>query len=138
MSLFMVKEWIKAAYDDILVLEEIKNNSNLTAMIAFHSQQSIEKILKAYLISKNIKILKIHSLNKLFSECNDLNLLDNEIVNKLDKLYIDSRYPGDMGLLPYGKPTLEDAKEFYDFALYVFREVCKILKIDTQDVTNGK
>ena len=31
--------------------------------------------------------------------------------------YIDSRYPGDMGLLPYGKPTLEDAKEFHEFAL---------------------
>ena len=52
----------------------------------------------------------------------------------LDKLYIDSRYPGDMGLLPYGKPTTEDAKEFYEFALNIFDKVCKILDIDKKEV----
>jgi len=28
-----------------------------------------------------------------------------------------------MGLLPYGQPTLEDAKEFYEFALDIFNRV---------------
>ncbi len=27
-----------------------------------------------------------------------------------------SRYPNEFGVLPSGKPTLEDAREFYDFA----------------------
>ena len=30
--------------------------------------------------------------------------------------YIDSRYPGELGLLPDGKPSLEEAKGFYEFA----------------------
>jgi len=131
----MSKEWVKAAYDDIILLEEIKNNKHLTSIIAFHSQQAIEKSLKALLVEQGVNIPKIHSLNKLFNECkNQIGLTDSQIVNKLDKLYIDSRYPGDMGLLPYGKPTLEDAKEFYDFALEVFERVCDILNIDMKEV----
>jgi hypothetical protein len=39
-----------------------------------------------------------------------------------------------MGLLPYGKPTIEDAKEFFDFASYVFDKVCKILCIDKESL----
>jgi len=54
----------------------------------------------------------------------------DELLQLLDELYIDSRYPGDMGLLPYGKPTLEDAKEFYEFAQSVFDKVCEILAVD--------
>jgi len=135
MSSFMSKEWVKAAYDDIILLEEIKNNKHLTSIIAFHSQQAIEKSLKALLIEQEINIPKIHSLNKLFNECkNQISLTDSQIVNKLDKLYIDSRYPGDMGLLPYGKPTIEDAKEFYTFAHEIFDKVCNILDIDKESL----
>ena len=135
MSSFMSKEWVRAAYDDIMLLKEINNNNNLTSIVSFHSQQAVEKSLKALLTEQEINIPKIHSLNKLFYECkNKIDLADNQIVNKLDKLYIDSRYPGDMGLLPYGKPTLEDAREFYNFALEVFEKVCNILDIKMADI----
>jgi len=39
-----------------------------------------------------------------------------------------------MGLLPHGKPTLEDAQEFYDFAVDIFNQVCNILNIDPEEV----
>jgi hypothetical protein len=39
-----------------------------------------------------------------------------------------------LGLLPYGKPTLDDAKEFYNFALMVFEEVCRQLDIDREEL----
>jgi energy-converting hydrogenase A subunit M len=39
-----------------------------------------------------------------------------------------------MGLLPYGKPTIEDAKEFYEFAKDVFDRVCETLEIDKSEV----
>lgn len=45
------------------------------------------------------------------------------ILKKLDELYIDARYPGDLGLLPNGKPSLEDASEFYEFAKMVHEKV---------------
>ena len=128
-------EWLKAAKDDIYVLDDIIDNVHLTNMIAFHAQQSIEKSLKAVIAFKEMNIPRIHSLNRLFNVVNIDLEIDIEIVNKLDKLYIDSRYPGDMGLLPYGKPTMDDAKEFYDFANNIFNRVCEILEVDINEVT---
>jgi HEPN domain-containing protein len=139
MNSILAKEWLKAANYDFILLEEIKSNENLTTIIAFHSQQTIEKVLKALLCFDNADVPKVYSLNKLFKlNEHHIKTIDNKIVNKLDKLYIDSRYPGDMGLLPYGKPTLEDAKEFYDFAYMIFDKVCDILDIDKSEITDAK
>ncbi len=49
--------------------------------------------------------------------------LDQDILIDLDDLYIDARYPGELGLLPYGRPTLDDARQFYQFAAEVYRKV---------------
>jgi len=54
--------------------------------------------------------------------------------NELASVYLDSRYPGDMGLLPNGKPTIGEAKEFYCFALYIYDRICNILKIDKSEL----
>ncbi|MDD5373623.1 MAG: HEPN domain-containing protein [Sulfurimonas sp.] len=43
------KEWLKAANDDLLTINEIINNNFLTHIVAFHAQQSVEKTLKALL-----------------------------------------------------------------------------------------
>jgi hypothetical protein len=37
-------------------------------------------------------------------------------------------------LLPYGKPTLDDAKEFYKFANETFTKVCELLKINLEEI----
>jgi len=42
------------------------------------------------------------------------------LLSAFDDLYIDSRYPGNFGLMPYGKPTLKDAQEFYEFASDIY------------------
>ena len=60
----------------------------------------------------------------------------DDLIQLLDTLYIESRYPGDMGLLPYGKPTLKDAKEFYDFAQKLFDDVCQKLDVDKNKFLN--
>ncbi len=131
------KEWLKASNDDLLIISDIIHRENLTHMVAFHSQQAIEKILKALLEEYEIETPKIHKLvklNKILLENNKFEQLDNETLKILDSLYIDSRYPGDMGLLPYGKPSSEDAKEFYDFALEIFNKVCDILDINKDEI----
>jgi len=54
--------------------------------------------------------------------------LNKDILIILDQLYIDSRYPGEMGLLPNGKPTLNEVNELLDFAKKVFdsaKSVCQ-------------
>ncbi len=136
MASIQAKEWLKAGYCDLRNIEYILDDSLLTHIVAFHSQQAVEKTLKAYLESSNRKIPKIHKLQTLL-DLIELELdVDENILQLLDKLYIDSRYPGDMGLLPYGNPTLENARDFYEFAQNIFEQFCEILDVEISEIKN--
>ncbi len=37
-----MRDWLESAYYDLLVIENIIENSHLTYMVAFHAQQAIE------------------------------------------------------------------------------------------------
>lgn len=129
------KEWMRAAYDDLLTIQEIIENNALTHIVAFHSQQCIEKTLKAILEEHEIDTPKIHSLVRLKKLLPfQIDRLDTTLLERLDELYIDSRYPGDMGLLPYGKPTSEDAQQFFDFAQSIFNNICMALNISMDEI----
>jgi HEPN domain-containing protein len=119
------EEWLKAAIDDLSVIEKIISDDHLTHMVAFHSQQAIEKSLKAVMEEYEIEQARIHNLERLLElVCDKLKTdVDIVIIEKLDKLYIDARYPADLGLLPDGKPTIEDAEEFYASARYIYKSV---------------
>lgn len=131
----ITKEWLKASYDDIRVIEKIYQDEILSHIVAFHAQQSIEKSFKAILEEHEIEFPKIHKLRKLQTMLPiSFESIDDTLIKILDELYIESRYPGDIGLLPHGKPTLEDAKEFYDFALDIFYQTCSILGIDSKEI----
>jgi HEPN domain-containing protein len=54
--------------------------------------------------------------------------MDAEMADLLDKLYIDTRYPGDFGLLPDGKPTSEKARVLYRFAKNIYADAEMIVK----------
>ena len=125
----MSNEWLKASKIDLDSIEYIIHVEHLTPVVAFHAQQSVEKALKALLNQHNVKIPRIHSLNKLFKLVEDYLQIDGfQLIDMLDDLYIESRYPGDMGLLPYGQPRLQDAKEFYSFAKEIFEKVTMLLE----------
>jgi len=53
---------------------------------------------------------------------------DIEIINILDSLYIESRYPGSLGFLPDGKPELNDVKEYYRFAKEIHEKVMRLVR----------
>ncbi len=57
--------------------------------------------------------------------------LDNvaEIIH-LDDLYIESRYPSELGLLPSGKPTPAEAREFFETAKSLFDQIGRELAGD--------
>lgn len=110
-------EWLRAAYLDLESIEYIVDVEHLSSVTAFHSQQTIEKSLKSLIQYKYGKVKNQHDLLKLYDSVSELiTIYEPDKLDTLNQLYIDSRYPGDMGLLPYGKPTLEDAREFYKFA----------------------
>jgi len=118
----MAEEWLKSAKSDIQVIRKIINEVDLSHVVAFHSQQAVEKSFKALLESRKIEFKKQHDLLKLKNKIDDFEL-DEDTLDILNKLYIDSRYPGEIGLLPYGKPTIEDAKYFFDFANTIYDKI---------------
>jgi HEPN domain-containing protein len=127
-------EWLKVAYSDLVLIEEIINNDYLTHMVAFHSQQAVEKSLKALIEYYKIDFVKTHNLEKLYKKLEGIIELDYEMLELLNELYIDSRYPGDFGLLPDSKPTINEAREFYDFAKKTFDRVCEILNVNKKEI----
>jgi len=113
MSVLMAKEWLKAAHQDLLTIDALMERSELTAIVAFHAQQCIEKSFKAILELREEKVVKLHSLVRL-SELvsNDVAIDDYTTLLQLNELYIESRYPAEMGLLPSGKPSVSESQVF--------------------------
>ncbi len=110
--------WLDSAADDLLVVEEIIKKEQLTHMAAFHSEQAIEKCFKAILEEKGISPPHVHDLIMLHNQVKKyLSLdIDMELLKQINELYIDARYPSDLGLLPEGKPPLETAQKMHRLA----------------------
>jgi len=123
------REWIMYASADLRNCEKILDDEFLTNIVAFHSQQAVEKCFKAIIEELHLKFERVHNLFKLHSIIEDsLNFsVDIDILELLDKIYTSSRYPVGIGLTPYGKPSLDDSKRFYLFAKFIFDETCRQL-----------
>jgi len=113
------KGWIFFAENDMNLADYSMSDARLTGQVAFHSQQAIEKYFKAYLVENEIPFPKIHDLVKLYEfirNVKDLEI-DEEMLLKINKIYSESRYPSNIGILPNGQiPSVEQAKEIFDFA----------------------
>lgn len=127
--------WLESAEMDLDNIELIKDQVHLTPVIAFHCHQAVEKSLKAILEEKHQDVAKTHDLMFLLQKSSQLIHLemDNEILKRLNELYIDSRYPGELGLLPEGKPSLDSAQEFYAFAKNIHDQIYQALEKANQE-----
>ena len=126
----LTKEWLNHAEKDLMVIEKILDDENLTNIIAFHSQQCIEKAFKSILIFYTGEIPRIHNLLKLYGmviEYEKINV-DLKLLERINETYINSRYPSDLGLLPNGQPSLKTVKEFYNAAKGIFNQINSKLK----------
>ena len=127
---FITGEWLKSADDDLNTIKAIVDDESLTHIVAFHSQQCIEKSFKAIVEKFELAVSKIHNLitlNETISSVYKFDF-DEDKLGLLNKLYIDSRYPGDFGLLPNGKPSIEDANGFQKFAKEVYEKINNFIK----------
>jgi len=125
----ITEEWLRSARDDLLVIEKILSEEHLTHMVAFHSQQCIEKSFKAVIEEFEIGSVRIHNLERLLEIIRDHLIVDADpvLITMLDKIYIESRYPGDLGLLPDGKPPLTRAAKFHALAWHIYETVSEKL-----------
>jgi len=115
----VVGEWIDVAEHDLgsaMVLAEIP----YYAPACVHCQQSVEKILKAYIIANGGALKKIHELNVLVEDCEkyspDFGRLKK--ICSYITLYTTVRYP------PFGSITaenmellLKNTREVFDFTI---------------------
>ena len=112
------EDWIALADKDLYAAEiMIKEDYSLTNIVAFHCQQAIEKYLKALLIENDIPLIRTHDLirlNGMIKEVKDLDI-DEEKLIMINEVYSDSRYPGELGLMPDGALSDKQAKEFIEY-----------------------
>jgi len=125
------EEWLEFAKRDLEAAKGLINNSYLANIVLFHSQQCIEKCFKAFLEEHGIKIPKIHSVVKLCSIIEEhigvsFVVQKNEL-DMIDLVYIDTRYPSGLGLLPSGFPTDKEAKKCVESAEKVYSETIEKL-----------
>ena len=48
--------------------------------------------------------------------------MDESVVIALDSIYTESRYPGERGLLPEGKPGKNEVTQYFDFAVCLYND----------------
>jgi len=126
----ITNDWLASAESDLSLIRMIKSQEDLTHLSAFHAQQSIEKSFKAIIEEYDLGFVKTHSLETLFSKVREIINTEFEIdlLTLLDQLYIDARYPGELGLLPNGKPSTGETTEFYSLAIQLFetaKAICR-------------
>ena len=128
----IVEDWIMFADRDLTAAELLlKDEHSLTNIVAFHCQQTIEKYLKAFWVENDIPIIKTHDLvklNNIAKNVKDLGI-DDKKLNVINEVYVETRYPGDLGLLPTGMPTNQEAEEFLEFAKEIKSIILKEINI---------
>jgi len=110
-----IQKWIIKAKNDFKIAgHELAqpDDEMVTDAVCFHCQQAVEKLLKAYLVSKNIEFGKTHNLEFLLELCKkqdpDFEKLN---VGNLSFYAVEIRYPDEFYI-----PSLAEAKECFKIA----------------------
>jgi len=96
-------------------------------IICYHCQQSVEKILKAYIIAKEGTFKKTHDLEVLIDNCkkysSEFDLFSGKCA-LLTSYEVTARYPPDVDLTETEmKQAIKDARQVLDFAKSKLREM---------------
>jgi HEPN domain-containing protein len=118
-------EWLARAAEDLAAAQVLLSRPDLTNTVAFHAQQAVEKALKAVIEELDLGFVRTHSLTRLYELVRPHHPVidDMDMLDRLDAVYIEARYPGDMGLLPTGKPTTDEATNLFGFANDIFQRL---------------
>ena len=121
--------WLKIALED-MAAADLLLQSGIHRMVCLHSQQAIEKTLKALLTERGIEFKRTHNIVDLLSLLNAQGLavdVNHEEAGFLNAVY-RSRYPAEAGLLPRGEPTADDARKALALAQKVLTQGKRLLQ----------
>ena len=126
----LVEEWMRKAEEDIKAADALLSvEFPLLFPSCFHSQQAVEKYLKALLTLHQVEFPRTHSIRELLDL---INTFDKNIASELQSAVsltpygVESRYPGD---LP--EPKLDETREALEIARLVEKAVMNIIKTKT-------
>ena len=116
--------WAAKAEEDYAVAQLVlKPRKPLTSISCFHSQQCVEKYLKAILVLHRRDFPKTHDLDKLKNLCEEVGVLipvSSDPLVLLNRYAVEKRYPGN-------EPTLQDARDALGTAKRVRKFARKLL-----------
>jgi len=124
-------EWVQYAQEDYnLAVMIVKTHSPYPVpirIVCYQCQQSVEKILKAYMIAKEGERTKTHDLEKLLEQCiyhsSDFSGFDTACAT-LSTYVAASRYPSNMNLTESRmKEAMKDAFQILEFVKSKLREL---------------
>lgn len=120
------ENWLKFAFDD-LRSAEILLAAGIYTMVCFHAQQCVEKTLKAFLTALRQPLPRSHNLvrlRQLVEEASEDSVdIDAGALRFLNDIYLDSRYPQELGLLPQGLPGAPEAQRALTEAKIIYAEL---------------
>ena len=99
--LSVVDEWLLIAYDDLDSAKFLFDHKHPKPLeiICYHCQQSVEKSLKAFLVSRGREAPKIHDCGKICGLCIDVNSAFEPFLHDCIELALyatNTRYPSRM------------------------------------------
>ena len=123
----LVGQWLVRAEADLAVAERLLPEGDRHAWaVAFHSQQAVEKFLKAFLVRWQIEFPKTHDLAQILGlvEAKDKVLAKSLCdATALTPYGVEVRYPGDSP-----KATSDDARHAVQLAALVRQRIRDTLR----------
>ena len=118
-----VKKWLTKANNDLKVAQIILQSPEgelVTEAVCFHAQQAAEKLLKAFLITKNIEFGKTHNLEYLLELCIKIDKDFQQVkIGNLTFYAIEVRYSDEFHVPTKGEAvaSAEIARKIKEFIL---------------------
>ncbi len=116
----IAKAWHDFAKDDLAAAKHLLGLHPLKLeIICYHCQQAAEKVLKGFLISRDIEPPKTHDLRLLRRICGQIDKIFDEIENacaRLSSYGVQARYPLELELIESDmRQALDDADQVMVF-----------------------
>lgn len=118
-------KWLEFSKEDMR-MAELAMREEIYNQVCFHSQQCIEKSLKAILAAEGMNIPRTYKVTDLIAEVNKV--VGEDLFEKfkgieiIDQYYVPTRYPDAvLGILPEGMPGRDEAMEAIEFARAISR-----------------
>ena len=119
----LARRWLTFADKDRQTCEQIKDSQGLRAIAAFHTQQMIEKSLKAILVCEGQNPPRIHDLVRLaavVSAATGELVVNADELERINQYYTFSRYPQAFQTDPSEEPSASELESMISTGRKIF------------------